>query len=628
MRVLCTAGHVDHGKSTLVAALTGTDPDRLAEEKRRGLTIDLGFAWTSMDGIGDVAFVDLPGHERFVPNMLAGAGPLSTALFVVAADEGWMPQSAEHLEILRLLGVSHGVVALTKADRVDVETLEIAAELIADELSGTGLASVPVVPVSATTHVGLDDLRQALVTMLDAAPVAEDRRRPRLWVDRSFSIPGAGTVVTGTLIDGRVSVGDHLQVWPRDRAVRVRGIQSLETTVEEAGPGSRVALNIVGVDVDEVPRGSMLGKADQWATTTTVDAWCEPSGGQTLGRRGAWTVHVGTAAVPAELYPTAAEDMLTPGPVRIELAQPLALAAGDDVVIRESGRSTTMGGGRVLDTRPDARPRGADNRTVAVDALRTMSLATTPAQRLSALVAHHDELPVSSALAAAGANDEDLTAAINTVDLVHVGRASGVGDGLLMATERWEVLSKLVVQSVLGTHQRRPALAAVDTAVPRQLLATTGAAAEVVEQVIAATLGDGRLEQIPGGVRVPGHEPRLTMAQQSTRTAVLDALSAAGLEAPPLPELIDDSQDDRDLIDALLRDGQLIRLTADRVITAGARDAAVARLRDLHDAVGAFSASDAREALGTTRKYLLPLLEHLDKAKVTRREGDLRVLRD
>ncbi len=411
-----------------------------------------------------------------------------------------------------------------------------------------------------------------------------------------------------------------------------------------------MALNLVGVDTDEVPRGTMLGRPDQWRATGSVDAWCEPSGGAVLGRRGAWTAHVGTASMGVSLYPSAAEDLSVPGPVRLTFERPLPLAAGDHLVLREAGRSTTMGGGRVLDPAPGERPRGSANRSSAVVALGELAEASALPARLAALVAHHEELDADEALAGAGATAADLQAAVDAGLLVHLSSSSSgsPATGVLMAPDRWEILSKLAVQSVIGTHQRRPALAAVDPAEPRQLLATTGATAEVVEHVLAGVVADGRLEQIPGGLRAPGHEPRLTIAQQTTRTTLLAELTEVGIEAPPVADLLqrtpddrtpDDrppadhperhhSQDDRDLITALVRDGQLVQLTPDVVVTAAARDQAIDVLRGLQEASGPFTASEAREALGTTRKYLLPLLEHLDAARVTRREGDRRTLRD
>ncbi|HUG86910.1 MAG TPA: selenocysteine-specific translation elongation factor, partial [Euzebya sp.] len=447
MRVVCTAGHVDHGKSTLVQALTGTDPDRLAEEQRRGLTIDLGFAWTDLPGVGDVAFVDLPGHERFVPTMLAGAGPVGTALFVVAADEGWMPQSAEHLAILRLLDVRSGVVALTRADLVDEETIEIATELVADQLAGSGLAAAPIVPVSAVTGSGLDALRQALATVLQATPQPADLGRPRLWVDRSFSVRGAGTVVTGTLRGGAVAAGDVLTVWPGSVRARVRGLQALGRTVDRAEPGWRVALNLAGVDVAQVPRGAVLGLADQWLVTADLDAWCTPHGG-TLGRRGAWRVHVGTAEAGTTLYPVKAGDLATPGPVRLQLDRPLPLAAGDRLVIRDAGRNRTVGGGVVLDPAPATRPRGRAQRAEAAHRLSLLAAATTPAQRLAALVADRGEMTGTVAFAMAGAGAD----VVADTELVVVGEH-------LMSPGRWRLLGELVVHSVAGAHQRRPALA-------------------------------------------------------------------------------------------------------------------------------------------------------------------------
>ncbi|MGH3666355.1 MAG: selenocysteine-specific translation elongation factor, partial [Egibacteraceae bacterium] len=327
MHVVCTAGHVDHGKSTLVRALTGMEPDRFAEERRRGLTIDLGFAWTQLAGGETVAFVDLPGHERFVTNMLAGAGAVELALFVVAADEGWMPQSQEHLDILDLLGVSRGLVALTKADTVDAEGIAVATVLVREQLADTAFAHVEIVPVSAVTGDGLGLLTERLAAVLDAAPAPTDRGRPRLWVDRSFTIRGAGTVVTGTLAGGTLRTGEEMAVLPTGRTGRVRGLQSLKAAAAEAGPGNRVALNLSGLDRGEVTRGDAIGRAGQWLAVTVLDAWVRALPGQEVGRRGAWHLHAGSGEWLARVSPLLARPVTDGGYVRLELGRPAPLVA-------------------------------------------------------------------------------------------------------------------------------------------------------------------------------------------------------------------------------------------------------------------------------------------------------------
>ncbi|CAN5388129.1 selenocysteine-specific translation elongation factor [soil metagenome] len=627
MRVLCTAGHVDHGKSTLVAALTGTDPDRLAEEQRRGLTIELGFAWTELPGTGDVAFVDLPGHERFVPTMLAGAGPIGTALFVVAADEGWMPQSAEHLAILRLLDVRSGVVALTRTDLVDADTVDIAVELVREELDGSGLADAPIVPVSAVTGAGLDALRTALAGVLGQTPPPADGGRARLWIDRSFSISGAGTVVTGTLSGGSLSVGDELALWRQGspsvhgEAVRVRGLQSLERRVDRAEPGWRVALNLVGVDVADVPRGSMLGQPGQWHPSAALDIWCTPDGG-TLGRRGAWRVHIGTAELGAGLFPVGGTDLTAPGPVRLELERPLPLVAGDRLVIRDAGRGKTVGGGVVLDPEPGPRPRGRPQRAVAVDRLTVLASASTPAERLAALVADRGEMPADRARSLAGVGP--------SIGITHRADDEPVLDGapiavgaLLMAPQRWAQLRALLVQAVGEVHRTRPALPVADRAHLRRVAEDT-APSTVTDAVTGELVRQGVLEAAPGGVRLPGHRPQMTDAQQRARQMLLQRLDEAGWEAPPLAELAADAGADPDLLAALLREGAIVPFDgATRALSRAGIQRATTVLATLD---GPFTAAQARDALGTSRRWALPLLEALDQSGVTRRDGDLRTL--
>ncbi|MGA7097665.1 MAG: selenocysteine-specific translation elongation factor, partial [Acidimicrobiia bacterium] len=369
MPLIGTAGHVDHGKSTLVQALTGRDPDRWEEEKRRGLTIDLGFAWTTLPNGGEVSFVDVPGHERYLKNMLAGIEAIDVALFVVAADEGWMPQSEEHLAVLDLLGIHRGVVALTKIDAVDEETAGLAALEIEERLEATSLQDAPIIPVSARTGVGLENLLQTLDDLV--AQVEPGGDRPRLWVDRAFSVSGAGTVVTGTLVEGSLRTGDEVTLFPGGARTRIRGIQSHERELEQAGPGRRVALSLSGVDRAAVPRGSMLGLADQWVVTRRFTATLMPARYvDVFPERGAFHVHVGSGAHPAEIHVLEGDLGL------VSIPDELPLRSGDRFIVRETGRKMVVAGGVVIDPSPP-RSRKAIRSFPKMDPLGTKdSIAT------------------------------------------------------------------------------------------------------------------------------------------------------------------------------------------------------------------------------------------------------------
>jgi selenocysteine-specific elongation factor len=355
MRVVATAGHVDHGKSTLIRALTGTDPDRFPEEKARGLTIDLGFAFVDVvfpDGATDtVGFVDVPGHVRFVKNMLAGVGAVETAMLIVAANEGWMPQTEEHVRILELLGIDHGLIVLTKADTVDEETLELAQLDVAERVAGRALESWPVVVSDAVSGRGLDDVRATLAAVLAAAPGARDEHRARLWVDRSFAARGAGTVVTGTLALGWLAVDDEVVVQPGGAHARVRGIESNHERLTRVGPGARVALNLAGVDHDEITRGAAVVAADVWATTLAFDARVLPVRDVALPRRATLAVHVGSGEWAARWRLLDSDG----GYARVRLDTPLPVRPGDRVVLRSTGRRLTVGGVEVLDIEPARR---------------------------------------------------------------------------------------------------------------------------------------------------------------------------------------------------------------------------------------------------------------------------------
>jgi selenocysteine-specific elongation factor len=370
--IIATAGHVDHGKSSLVEALTGTNPDRFEEERIRGLTIDLGFAHTTLPSGAGISFIDVPGHVRFLRNMLAGVGGVDACMFVVAATEGWKPQSEEHLRILELVGISHGVIALTKVDLVDDEWRQLQEMDLRDRLAGSFLADAPMLPVSATTGQGLGELRSALDDLVDSTPTAADRGRPRLWVDRVFAAKGSGTVVTGTLTGGSLTVDQQVRAAAHD--VRIRAVQSHGHSEQSIGPGNRVALNLVGVDHTELERGDAVIVPEQWRPTRRVDASLHvlPAIGHEVTRRGAYFAYIGSGEFPVKVR-VLGTDSIPPGGdgfVRLHLVRALPLTPGDRYVLRESGRDETVGGGEVLDIAPvlpasKARPDRSIDRVIA-----------------------------------------------------------------------------------------------------------------------------------------------------------------------------------------------------------------------------------------------------------------------
>jgi len=564
VHVVATAGHVDHGKSTLVKALTGTDPDRFAEEKARGLTIDLGFATTTLPSGAALSLVDVPGHVRFIKNMLAGVGAVDACLFVVAATEGWKPQSEEHLRILELLGVRHGVVALTKVGPADDDLVDLAHLEVEERVAGTFLEGAPVVDTDAPTGVGLDNLRAALDDLLAATPTAVDHGRPRLWIDRAFSARGAGTVVTGTLTGGRLHTDDELAVHPAGSPVRVRPLQNHHAERDELPPGSRCAVNLVGVAHDEVVRGHVLVRSDQWHHTTVVDASLRVLDrlDHPVSRRGAHVVYLGSGEHPVRmriLGPDAL-DPGTEGAVRIHLPEPLPLLPGDRFVLRESGRAETVGGGEVLDVDPTERASRA-----------------RPDRSVDRVVRERGWVPVDEL--------ERLTGERREPDL-----------------DRW-VVDPVVLHRTL--EDLRNALA---DAGPRGLdLVGLGELARAAVVLLDdAEVEAGRL--VPAGVADP-------LADHPFVAAL-----AASPFVPPSPDGVD-----RGELRELVRRGDVVEVEgiffASSAVDAAARLAA----RLLVDHPEGFTVSTFREEAGNTRKHAMPLLARLDATGMTRRRGDLRI---
>lgn len=589
MKIVATAGHVDHGKSSLVRALTGTDPDRWDEEKRRGLTIDLGFAFTDV-GDARVGFVDVPGHVRFLENMLAGVGSVPAAVLVVAAPEGWMPQTEEHLRILDFLGVSEGFVAVTMADLVDDDTLELATIEASDRVEGTFLEDGPVISCDSVSGRGIVDVRETLHALVGRIPGAPDRRRPRMWVDRSFAVKGAGTVVTGTLTGGRLATDDIVTVEPLGLEGRIRGIQSGHRDVEQAVPGARVALNLVGVDHGEVHRGDAVVFGGQWHLTATVDAEARLLDGGLPERRRHLKAHVGAGVVSARLRPL--EDTF----VRIHLDRPLPLAPGDRFVLRDPGPDVTLGGVLLADVDPPRRTRDAV-------ALRDLDPVARAFARRPVL-----DRPVLGRLTDLGPGEIDEVVAARAGE----GAVLEVGGKLVGAGEARR-LEDVVVSMVEDHHRDHPLDPGLEAGVAARRL---GVATTVLADLAASW---HRVEAAGSHLRSPGRVPEV--GDDPAVRRLVDALDATPF-SPPSPE---DLGIDRGIGRAAVKEGLAVDVQGVLMGTSAVAEA-TARIRDALLERGGLTVADVRDLLGTSRRYVIPLLNHLDREGVTKREGDVRVL--
>ncbi|MEV0726462.1 selenocysteine-specific translation elongation factor [Micromonospora purpureochromogenes] len=577
MYVVATAGHVDHGKSTLVRALTGMEPDRWAEERRRGMTIDLGFAWTTLPAGGTIAFVDVPGHERFVPNMLAGVGPVPAALVVVAADEGWMPQSAEHLAALHALGVSYGLLAVTRADLADPGPALARARA---ELAATSLGDVEAVPVSAVTGAGLPELRAALDRLVARLPAPAPDVPVRLWVDRSFTIRGSGTVVTGTLGGGRLRVGDQLELAATGEPVRVRGLHSLGAAHDRVDAVARVAVNLRGVAKDRLGRGDALLTPGRFRLTDLLDV--RLAGDPAADLPATLTLHVGSAAVPARVRPLGDDT------VRLRLARPLPLLVGDRALLRDPGRHHVSGGVTVLDVAPPPlRRRGA-------------------AAARAAVLADLDGRP-------------DLAGELRRRALVRAGELTRMGVPATVAPvagdwladpEHWRRLATRLAEETTRYAREHPLDPGVPVEVLRRRLDLPDRA--LVEALVRPPLAlrGGRVtaaevDALPAPVARAVQRVRAEYADHPFRAPEADRLATLGLGPRE--------------IGAAVRAGALLRLAENVVLLPGAVDDAVRVLAGLPQP---FTLSAARQALDTTRRVAVPLLELLDRRGATRRLPD------
>lgn len=641
MRVIGTAGHVDHGKSTLVHALTGIDPDRLKEEKEREMTIDLGFAWLILPSGERVGIVDVPGHKDFIKNMLAGVGGIDAALFVVAADEGVMPQTREHLAILDLLQVRGGVVALTKTDMAeDEDWLDLVEADLLDVLEGTVLDGAPVVRCSARAGEGLEQLLAELDRYLAKSAPRRDVGRPRLPVDRVFTISGFGTVVTGTLSDGVLSAGQEVEIQPSGLKARIRGLQTHKEKIEHAVPGSRVAINLTGVGKDDIQRGEVVTAPGWLRPTTLVDCHLRylPDAPVALKHNAPVDFFSGAAEAHARVRLLGAR-VLAPGDegwVQFRLEEPVALVKGDRFIIRQPSPSVTIGGGRVVNPFPGRRHRRF--RPEVIQRLETLAHGTPEEILLQDLERQQPcearELLGRSSLSHRQANEalasllEDgqvlvLDSGFSTADPL----AATPGASFLITRSGWGALRERT-EALLGEYHRQFPLRAgmpreeVKSRLGRYLPKLTS---RLFNEVVARAMGAGWLDEAGGALRLASHQSTFTAKQQQAVDFLLYTFRQEPYTTPSVAQC--EEQVGGEVLSALIEQGQLLKLNEDVIFLTETyeemRDRLVAYLKE-HNSI---TVAQVRDMFGTSRKYALAFLGYLDERRITRRVGDERVLR-
>jgi selenocysteine-specific elongation factor len=613
--IIGTAGHIDHGKTALVRALTGIDTDRLKEEKLRGISIDLGFANLQLSQNLRLGFVDVPGHERFIKNMLAGVGGIDLVLFVIAADESIKPQTREHFDICRLLGIRNGIVVLTKADLAGSDLLELARLEVDEFVRGSFLENAPIVAVSSTTGAGIGELRAEIENLAASIHEKDASQYFRLPIDRAFSMRGFGTVITGTLIAGAVKLEQEVELFPDRERVRVRGIQVHGAGVAQASAGQRTALNIAGVEGAELHRGMLLAEAGRFQPTSQIDCSFEllPSA-KPLKHRAPVHFHAGTAEVEAEFRRLPGSEPLPPGArayVRFLLSEPLQLLPGDRFIVRMFSPVVTIGGGIVLDI---AAPRRAPQ-----ERLRVLESAPT-AERIALLVSESRYgMGLPELVARTGLLEADIQK-IATTPLIALHAPQ-----FWLLDAQW-VAARLAAihESLRQFHRKNPLLAGLSKEELRSKQ-FSGAAPWLMDALLAR---DKTLAQDGETIRLASHKISLKHDEEEASAKIENAFRAAGLAVPFLPEVLGKSGVEparaRNILQLLLRDKRLVRISDELVFHASA----IHSLRELlaQKKGSRFAVPEFKDWTGISRKYAIPLLEFLDRERVTRRDGDSRVV--
>ncbi len=615
MRVIGTAGHVDHGKSTLVKRLTGIDPDRLAEEKAREMTIDLGFAWLTLPNGETLGIVDVPGHRDFIENMLAGVGGIDAVLLVIAADEGIMPQTREHLAIIDLLGIHNGLIVLTKIDTIDdPDWLDLVENEIRDAVSNTTLANAEIVHVSAHSGAGIPELIEKISAVLADLPLNTHYNAPRLPIDRVFTISGFGTVVTGTLLGGTLRVGDEIEIQPFSVRGRIRGLQSYKQPVEIAQPGSRVAVNVAGIEKSALERGFVLTHPRQLQPTLLVDVnfrhlkdTSRPLKHHSEAKlfAGAAESTVRVRLLNDETLPPGAEGWL-----QLRLEKPLALSQGDRFILRYPSPAETIGGGIVVNPQPGRRWKRFQ--PSVIEQLETR-MRGTPAERIAQ--ACHTPIKRAALQKAVGYSDNELDAAIQ--DALAQGILRQLPDDSYVAEWAWQGILRRIENELLTFHHAEP----LRRGMPREELRSRLG----LKQALLTMLLDGQNTVVAenNALRMADHEIRFSDTQQHAIHDLYEQMNAAPYTPPSYADATEIVGEN--VLRALIELGEIVQVQPDVIFSRQAYEEMVAELLNLIDQNGQVTAAELRNRFNTTRKYAIGLLEHLDSAGITKRAGDARV---
>ncbi|MBU16727.1 MAG: selenocysteine-specific translation elongation factor [Chloroflexi bacterium] len=621
MYVIGTAGHVDHGKSTLVKALTGIDPDRFPEEKAREMTIDLGFAWMALPSGREVSIVDVPGHERFIKNMLAGVGAIDLALLIVAADESVMPQTREHLAILNILQITRGLVVVTKTDLVDEELVDLVKAEVEDTLQGTSFEGCPMVGVSAYTGDGLEELKATMDSILDETDARQDLGRPRLPIDRCFTISGFGTVVTGTLIDGTLTVGQEIELAGSGQRARVRGLQSHKTKVDATDPGVRLAVNLSGLSKDEVERGEILTIPGWLKPTYRLDARLRmvKNAPNPLKHNQGVTFHLFTSEASARVRLLDA-DRLTAGQegwVQLLLADPLPAVKGDFFVIRSS--EDTLGGGQIVDPNPRRRYRRFDDDVI--DRLMTLDQGTG-GDIIISVAEQWGPCDMTTLSQRTNLSPEEVTERVSQLTgeghLVSLGEFGGDTDAVVYSAQGWGILKSKVASALQLYHTQYPLRHGVPA---QEIRSRLNLSQPVYQRALARLVEEQIVVDERQSLRLPDHEITLTPKMEEEASAYLNSLQKDPYSPPS------DQRVSPELLGVLIDQGKVVRVTDGVIFDASAYREMTERIVQHLKDQGNITVAEARTMFNTSRKYILPLLEHMDQQQITRRTGDERVLR-